>query len=50
VRDKATFQNPHQYPEGIKYVLVNGMIVIDEEEHTEALPGEVLRGPGYNFT
>jgi N-acyl-D-amino-acid deacylase len=47
VIDKATFENPHQYPEGIKHVIVNGQIVIDDQEHTGALPGKVLRGPGY---
>jgi N-acyl-D-amino-acid deacylase len=47
VIDKATFENPHQYPEGIKYVIVNGHIVIEDQEHTSALPGKVLRGPGY---
>jgi N-acyl-D-amino-acid deacylase len=47
VIDKATFQNPHQYPEGIKYVLVNGQLVIENSEHTGALLGKVLRGAGY---
>ena len=47
VIDKATFQNPHQYPEGIKYVLVNGQLVIENSEHTGDLPGKVLRGSGY---
>ncbi|HDI52603.1 MAG TPA: D-aminoacylase, partial [Candidatus Bathyarchaeota archaeon] len=41
--DKATFMEPHQYPEGIEYVIVNGTVVIDEGEHTGALPGRVLR-------
>jgi N-acyl-D-amino-acid deacylase len=49
VIDKATFENPHQYPEGIIYVIVNGKIVIDKEEHTGVLPGKVLRGPGYEI-
>jgi len=43
VIDKATFMEPHQYPEGIEYVIVNGTVVIDEGEHTGALPGRVLR-------
>ena len=43
VIDKATFTNPHQYPEGIEYVIVNGKIVIDKSEHTGILPGRVLR-------
>lgn len=43
VIDKATWKEPHQYPEGIEYVLVNGQVVIKEGEHTENLPGKVLR-------
>ena len=43
VIDQATYQNPHRYPEGIKYVLVNGEVVIENGEHTKALPGCVLR-------
>jgi N-acyl-D-amino-acid deacylase len=44
--DKATFIEPHQYPEGIDYVIVNGTTVIDHGRHTEKLPGKVLYGPG----
>jgi N-acyl-D-amino-acid deacylase len=43
VIDKATYTNPHQYPEGIEYVIVNGEIVIDRGTHTGVLPGKVLR-------
>jgi N-acyl-D-amino-acid deacylase len=43
VIDKATWTDPHQYPEGIEYVLVNGRVVIKEGEHTGDLPGKVLR-------
>lgn len=43
VIDKATFANPHQYPEGIDYVIVNGRIVIEKGEHSGVLPGKVLR-------
>lgn len=43
VIDKATFSNPHQYPEGIDYVIVNGRTVIEKGEHTGELPGMVLR-------
>jgi N-acyl-D-amino-acid deacylase len=45
VIDRATFDDPHQYPDGIPYVIVNGVVVIDQGEHTGELPGRVLRGP-----
>ena len=54
IHDRATnlyphaypFENyPHRYPEGIDYVLVNGVLVVEREEHTGALPGKVLRHP-----
>jgi len=47
VRDRATFDNPNQLSEGMEYVLVNGVPVIDQSKMTGALPGKVLRGPGY---
>jgi N-acyl-D-aspartate/D-glutamate deacylase len=47
VEDKATFVNPHQFAVGFPYVLVNGEVVIDNGNHTGALPGKVIRGPGY---
>src|ERR1700683_2115066 len=47
VRDLATFDNPNQLSEGMEYVLVNGVPVIDHSKMTAALPGKVLRGPGY---
>ena len=43
VRDTATFENPRQYPEGIPYVAVNGVLVKDNGVHTGALPGRVLK-------
>jgi N-acyl-D-aspartate/D-glutamate deacylase len=46
VIDRATFESPHQFPVGIKYVIVNGIITIDGEKHTGALAGKVLYGPG----
>jgi len=46
VSDKATFENPAQYPVGIPYVIVNGVVVIDKGEHTGARPGRVLYGKG----
>ena len=47
VRDEATFDEPERYPTGIAWVFVNGVAVIAEGEPTGALPGQVLRGPGY---
>jgi len=47
VRDRATFDNPNQLSEGMDYVLVNGVPVIDQGKMTGALPGKVLRGAGY---
>jgi dihydroorotase/N-acyl-D-amino-acid deacylase len=47
VTDKATFENPHQYSEGIDVVLVNGQPVWEGGTFTGNLPGRALRGPGY---
>jgi len=47
VMDRATFEAPQQYPVGVEYVIVNGEIVIEGGEHTGALPGKVIRGPGW---
>jgi dihydroorotase/N-acyl-D-amino-acid deacylase len=47
VRDLATFENPNQLSVGMAYVLVNGVPVIAGGKATDALPGKVLRGPGY---
>ncbi len=47
VRDRATFDNPNQLSEGMEYVLVNGVPVIDGGKMTGKLPGKILRGPGY---
>ena len=46
VSDKATFENPLQYPVGIPFVIVNGTVVIDQGQHTGARPGRVLYGRG----
>jgi N-acyl-D-amino-acid deacylase len=46
LEDQATYENPHQYPKGIDYVLVNGQVVVDNGEHTGAFPGKILRRPG----
>jgi len=47
VRDVATFEDPNQLSQGMEYVLVNGVPVIAAGKATNALPGQVLRGPGY---
>ena len=47
VRDVATYDNPNQLSQGMEYVLVNGVPVIDQGKMTGALPGKVLRGAGY---
>lgn len=43
IQDKATFTEPHQYPEGIPYVIVNGTPVISNYEHTGNMPGVVIK-------
>jgi N-acyl-D-amino-acid deacylase len=50
VRDKATFEEPHQYAEGVVHVFVNGVQVLKEGEHTGATPGRFVKGPGYKGT
>jgi dihydroorotase/N-acyl-D-amino-acid deacylase len=47
IRDLATFDNPNQLSQGMEYVVVNGVAVIEEGKMTGALPGKVLRGPDY---
>jgi len=45
--DRATFEDPHQYPLGIAATIVNGVVVVEGGRHTGARPGRVLRrGPG----
>jgi len=46
ITDHATFEKPHQYATGVKHVLVNGVQVIKDGEHTGAKPGRALWGPG----
>ena len=43
IRDVGTFEDPHHYPEGIPYVLVNGTPVVDGGQFTAARPGKVIR-------
>lgn len=47
IQDHATFAEPQQYATGMQHVFVNGRQVLAEGEHTGALPGRVVRGPGY---
>jgi N-acyl-D-amino-acid deacylase len=47
IADRATFEKPHQYAVGVKYVLVNGEAVIANGGPTGAKPGRVVRGPGW---
>ena len=44
--DKATFENPHQYSVGMKFVIVNGITVVEEGKHNGNRPGKVIYGPG----
>ncbi len=43
VTDEASFEDPHRYPVGIRHVLVNGALVVEQGRHTGARPGRVLR-------
>lgn len=43
VRDTSTYADPHRYPEGIEYVIVNGEVIVEQGSHTGSLPGRVLR-------
>lgn len=43
VADKATWKDPHQYPDGIDFVIVGGRVVISEGAHTGVLPGRILK-------
>jgi len=47
IHDVATYDNPNRLSVGMSYVLVNGVPVIEAGRMTGALPGKVLRGPGY---
>ena len=45
--DHATYEDPHQYATGMVHVFVNGAQVLADGEHTGALPGQVVKGPGW---
>ncbi|TFG08614.1 MAG: D-aminoacylase [Promethearchaeota archaeon] len=43
--DKATYENPHQFPEGIPHVIVNGVLVVEDNKQSRKRPGKILRRP-----
>jgi dihydroorotase/N-acyl-D-amino-acid deacylase len=45
--DHATYEQPHQLSTGVQYVFVNGIAVVRGGKHTGAMPGQIVRGPGY---
>ncbi len=47
IQDHATYERPHQYSTGVTDVFVNGVPVLRDGEHTGAMPGRVVRGPGW---
>jgi N-acyl-D-amino-acid deacylase len=47
VRDRATFEQPHQYAEGVSLVVINGQVVFENGSMTAARPGRILYGPGH---
>jgi N-acyl-D-amino-acid deacylase len=47
VAETNSFEKPKSYAQGVPYVLVNGVVVINKGEHTGAKPGRALRGPGF---
>lgn len=46
IADRATFEAPHQYPDGFSAVIVNGRLVFDGKKMTGAKPGQAIYGPG----
>jgi N-acyl-D-amino-acid deacylase len=48
LEDRATYEHPTEYPAGIDWVLVNGVVTIDHGKHTGAKAGQVLYGPGHD--
>ena len=46
IEDRATYDEPHRYATGVVHVAVNGTLVVRDGEHTGALPGRFVRGPG----
>jgi N-acyl-D-amino-acid deacylase len=48
IQDHATYDDPHRYATGMHHVAVNGALVLRDGEHTDALPGRVVRGAGWS--
>lgn len=48
VKDNATFEQPHQFSSGFYFVIVNGVVVIDDGKHNGVRSGKALYGPAYN--
>ena len=44
LQDKATYESPMEFPTGIEWVLVNGVVTVDHGRHTGAKAGQVMRG------
>jgi dihydroorotase/N-acyl-D-amino-acid deacylase len=49
IKDRATFDDPHNYPDGIEYVVVNGKIVFNQDEILPVKPGRVIKNSGKRF-
>jgi N-acyl-D-amino-acid deacylase len=43
VIDNATYENPKRFPSGIEWVIVNGKVVVEKGQHTQATPGRTIR-------
>ena len=48
VKDVSTFKKPHAYSKGFHYVIVNGVMTVDNEKHNGNRAGKALYGPGYS--
>jgi len=46
ITDRSTFQEPHQYPAGLPYVMLNGQVVVDQDRYTGRLAGRVVKKQG----
>lgn len=47
LKDNSTFDNPHQYADGMLHVFVNGIAVLKNGQHTGSTPGRFVKGPGW---